>query len=311
MMMKLAETAIEQLWLADEALDIPREEASRSLAAKVAEVEGLRPLPHVAQRLIRVLGDSDFGIRDLSKVISEDPSIATKVLRLANSAYFRRGKPSRRILDAVVRLGARTVNDIVLGVAAMQMFTDSTGMGAAIRDHCVSVGSLAQFVARRFLPTYEDGLFLAGMLHDLGKLLLLQTCEIKYLEMDAALRNQPDQAHLFERKELGYDHGVLGGLVLQRWSFPPPVPEVVAFHHQPARAFDLEESAAAMVTLIRFVDCLEPLVKNNVGAPVEELEVLEESSENQILGITFDRLHLTWYDFIRARNEGLSIMGSR
>src|SRR6185295_10601379 len=96
--------------------------AADSLAARLAELEGLRPFPVVVQKVMDYVRRDDFDVRKLQAMIEEDPALSAKVLRVANSAAFAGVQPVASIRDAAVRLGARVIADVATSVAAMAFF---------------------------------------------------------------------------------------------------------------------------------------------------------------------------------------------
>lgn len=253
---KLADTVLEELWFGDEDPDRPRYDASRSLAAAVARIEGLKPFPVAAQKLLQLLWDPAYRMNEVQAVMETDPSLAARTLNIANSPLFRGLSPCRSIDQAIIRLGARNVRDIATGVATMSMFADVDGVGKRLRDHCVGVAAVARILAEVALPAEASSLFLSGLMHDVGKLLLLQTGEMQYPEVVSADATH-DETHLIERARLGYDHAVLGGHVMKLWRIPEPTAMLVAWHHQPARAFAEGGDPGLMVALLRAADQIE------------------------------------------------------
>jgi HD-like signal output (HDOD) protein len=253
---QLADTVLEELWFGDEEPDRPRYEASRSLAAAVARVEGLKPFPVAAQNLLQLLSDPGYRMADVQTVLETDPSLAARTLNVANSPLFRGLSPCRSIDQAIVRLGARNVRDLAAGVAAMSLFADGGGAARRLRDHCVGVAAVARILAETALPGEAASLFLAGLMHDVGKLLLLQTGEIEYGEGEGD-NGEDTETQMIERACLGYDHAVLGGHVMKLWRIPDPTAMLVAWHHQPARALALGGEVGLMVALLRAADQIE------------------------------------------------------
>jgi len=254
---QLAEAVREQLWFGD---DDPRRtalEASRSLAAALARATGLKPFPAVAQRAITLLNDPDAPLRKIRETLETDPAITAGLLRVANSAAYRSRHAIGSVEEAVQRLGSRHVLEIVSSVAAMGLFKDVKGVGLLLRDHCARVGAMTRILASEWHGQSAESPFLCGLLHDLGKLLLLQVSGIDYNVLDPRALSQPDEAFVHERALLGYDHAVLGGHVLDAWQLPSSVAEVVAWHHQPGRAYEQGGELGLGVALVRLANRID------------------------------------------------------
>ena len=254
---QLAEAVREQLWFGDEDAARSALEASRSLAAALARAAGLKPFPAVAQRAIALLNNPDTPLRQIRESLETDPAITAGLLRVANSVAYRSRHTIGSVEEAVQRLGSRHVLEIVTSVAAMGLFNDAKGMGLQLRDHCTRVGAMTRVLAAEWHQRTAENPFLCGLMHDLGKLLLLQVSGIDYQKLDPRVLTQADEAFVHERALLGYDHAVLGGHVLDAWKLPSSVAEVVAWHHQPGRAFEQGGELGLGVALVRIANRID------------------------------------------------------
>ena len=255
---QLADAVREQLWFGDEDPARSTLEASRSMAAALARATGLKPFPAVAQRAIGLLQNPDTPLRAIREALEKDPAITAGLLRVANSAAYRSRQSISSVEEAVQRLGSRHVLEIVTSVAAMGMFKDTKGVGLQVRDHCARVGAMTRVLASEWHQKTAENPFLSGLLHDLGKLLLVQSGKgINYQQLDPRVLTQPDEAFVHERALLGYDHAVLGGHVLDAWKLPHSVAQVVAWHHQPGRAFEYGGEVGLGVGLVRIANRID------------------------------------------------------
>lgn len=299
---KLSTSVLEELWFGEDDPQASDEAAAGSLAARLAELEGLRPFPAVVQRVMDYVGRPDFDVWRLQRMIEEDPSLSAKVLRVANSAAFAGAQPVASIRDAAVRLGARTISDVAASIAAMAMFPDLKGTGRAIRDHMVSLAMIMRVLSSR-KESAAPAAYITGLLHDVGKLLLLQTEDASYEELLAKIKN-PDEAHLREREALGYDHAVLAGHVLKKWGLPDPLPRIVAWHHQPSRAYEAGGEVGFTVALLRLADQLEPMLRRRVPPDPAKLRRLCASADGTHAGMGEGDLVALWRELEDAHRDG-------
>ncbi len=247
------------------------------MAAALARATGLKPFPAVAQRAIALLNDPDTPLRAVREALEKDPAITAGLLRVANSAAYRARQSISSVEEAVQRLGSRHVLEIVTSVAAMGMFKDAKGVGLQVRDHCARVGAMTRVLATEWHQQSAESPFLCGLLHDLGKLLLLQVSGIDYQKLDPRVLTQADEAFVHERALLGYDHAVLGGHVLDAWKLPSSVAEVVAWHHQPGRAYEHGGELGIGVALVRIANRID-----------YQLRVMPELDEDFIAELSLD-----------------------
>ncbi len=306
--MKLAGNVLEELWFAEDDATDANDEASQSMAAKMAEINGLKPFPVVAQRIIGFLSNPDFRVVEVTAALEEDPALAAGIMRMANSAFFAGSLPCTSIQQAFVRLGANSVREVVASVATLGMFPDVGGLGKKIRDHCAAVAAIVQVLARDFTPRHTEGVFLSGLMHDVAKLLLMESEEIIYATGDTEETMAPDRIHLDERQLLGYDHAVLGGHVVSLWKIPPPIPKVVAWHHQPTRAYS-DANLGPMVAMIRIADHLDTILRSGPEDYEPRLEEFAKGPDCTYAGISAQDLISRWDILYQVRADSLSLFG--
>jgi putative nucleotidyltransferase with HDIG domain len=263
---QLAETVVEELWFGDEDPGHSEIEASRSLAAALATSTGLKPFPVVLARALTLLRHPDEPRSKVVALLEQDPALCARLLRVANSALYAPKRECVSVADAIMRLGSKNVSDIISGIAVFGMFADVGGLGSRVRDHSARVASMARVLAVEWVQGGAEHVFLAGLMHDVGKLLMMQAGTPRYDLLDSALLTQPDRIHLSERALTGFDHATLGAHVLKQWQFPDDVTRVVAWHHQPGRAFAAGAELGLPVALIRIADRIE-LQGGNGDAP--------------------------------------------
>jgi HD-like signal output (HDOD) protein len=306
---QLAEAVREQLWFGDEDPARSALEASRSMAAALARATGLKPFPAVAQRAMVLLNDPNAPLRQIREALEKDPAIVAGLLRVANSAAYRARQTISSVDEAVQRLGARHVLEIVTSVAAMGLFKDAKGVGLQLRDHCARVGAITRVLASEWHQRTADNPFLCGLLHDLGKLLLLQVSGIDYRQLDPRVLTQADEAFVHERALLGYDHAVLGGHVLSAWKLPDIVAEVVAWHHQPGRAYERGGELALGVALVRMANQIDYQLQKSPQLDEAFVAALARDGAGQYTGYEAPILGAMWPKLKDAADQMRSAIG--
>jgi len=303
---RVAETIVEELWFGDDDPNTSRAEAERSFAAGIAKLQGLRPFPVAAQRLMTELSHPNFRVSEVVGVMETDPALAARTLAVANCPIFRSAVPCKTISQALLRLGARNVRDVAIGVAAMSMFADTVGSAARrLRDHSVGVAAIARCLAEVALPIESSAVFLAGLMHDVGMLLLLQTGEYDYGDV-----TDLGDTHVAERLRLGYDHAVLGGHVMKLWRIPDPTAKVVAWHHQHTRAYNEGGEVGAMVALLSAADHIDELFATDAALDPAEANRIGQSAAWTYLDLSTGDLREHWSQFASVREEMLAALGS-
>jgi putative nucleotidyltransferase with HDIG domain len=209
----------------------------------VEQIDQVPVMSPVHARLVRMTQRTDVSAQELSEAISGDPSLTAHVLRLVNSAVYgahSRGRFSKQVgtvSQAVLLLGFDTIARHVLGHARRALKDPGERAGpldfGAFWQHSVAVAAGARVLARRVGHRDEEALFVAGLLHDIGRVLLAQY-------MPDALERAMTRASRFrlslydaERQAIGLTHCRLGERVAMRWDLPDLVVDAVAFHHEP------------------------------------------------------------------------------
>jgi putative nucleotidyltransferase with HDIG domain len=243
---------------------------SPSLAQIVGRLRALPSLPTVVIELLQTMGEEDIDIDRLARGIGHDQALAARTLRVANSPFYGVQGKIGTIAEAITVLGFVNVRSLVTtaGIATAWPASASTGFEAKIFwRHCLGVASSAEALARhaRLRP---ETLFLAGLLHDIGRLVLVATHAEAFAE--TLQRRMLDDSSLVEaeRAVLGFDHAQIGGELCRHWRIPEAIADAVERHHRVnpeaagtpadmadvvhvadviAYALDLAEDEAAMV----------------------------------------------------------------
>ncbi|MGB8297744.1 MAG: HDOD domain-containing protein [Polyangia bacterium] len=296
---------IAELWLDGAAPSAADLLAAKSLAAKMAVFEGIRPFSAVVQELVACVSRPDFTLDRVRELIEADPALAARIMRVANSAAYRTYEPCSTVSKAIVRIGATNVCDMAMAMSAITFFKDLGGVGQKIRDHSAGTAAVARELAFR-LGRASAKVFLAGLLHDIGKLLLIQTGDADY----AALAGEslaPNTVHLKEQAQWGYDHAILGGQVLLSWKLPEPIPQIVACHHQPKVAQARSALVGLSVDLLRVADEVDWLLQQRHDADSEHVRKLAQSPDGTRAGLNEKTLMELWDDLRTVRREALSV----
>lgn len=213
----------------------------QGLQALLRSGTDLPTLPDVVFRLHAVLDDEHASGHDVAAVIERDPALTARLLRVANSAAFSRGGDRLASpLAAIQRLGISQVRAICLVLAVVQAFGERRRSfdPRAFWRHSAAVGAVARTLWERLHgrgPAADDA-YVAGLLHDVGVLILDQFFSA---EFDAVLSAREElDIPLWQQEEdqLGMDHGQVGGLLLGSWSLPAAVVDAVTSHHTPREA---------------------------------------------------------------------------
>ncbi len=204
------------------------------------EVDRLPVFPASVAALLARLRDPNVAARDVEAALRPDALLTARVLRLANSGYYRGGGEISTVKDAVVRLGLQTLFGLATSSGLAQVLParlHGYGIDAgAFMSHSAAVAVFAERLARRYAADVERVAFTAGLLHDLGKLVI----SAFLAEQSEALRERLDAESMalldVEHELLGTDHGEVGALVCERWNLPTVISAAARWHHMPKGA---------------------------------------------------------------------------
>jgi putative nucleotidyltransferase with HDIG domain len=226
----------------------PLPESPEQLVSCAPELEAL---PVVAQRVLAILRDERTTLDKIASLLVTDQALASAVLRYANSA---RAMPNRRIAnlrEAVARIGQRALSEVLVRACAGPMLDRGLPPYALPRTiawrHAATV-SVASRALAELLNTGGDEAGVAGLMHDVGKMVLTSVVPEAAAEAVSIARSRRMAVWQAEQEVLGFHHGAVGAALLRSWGLPDSVVYAVAFHHQP------EAADSALATIVSLAD---------------------------------------------------------
>lgn len=203
-------------------------------------VNHLRPIPSNVTRVLKELENPRVSLAMIAEYIGLDQALAALVLQMANSAALGYGRSCSSLNDAVVRIGVKRLKSLLLAsVAVGPMNRQLSGyrLGAGeLWNHSVGTAVTAEWAARTLAYPDPEEAYVAGLLHDIGKLLLDQYVLTDYSQIILYVQKYNQPLWLVEEKLIGIDHARVGGLIAQRWGFPTVLTDAISFHHYPSTA---------------------------------------------------------------------------
>lgn len=208
----------------------------------VAKIDKLPTLPVAATKIVQVVNNPNTTARDVNQLISTDQALAAKVLKLVNSAYYGLSNKVASITQAVVILGFNTIKSLALSASVLDSFSSaelSTFKREEFWKHSLEIGVGAKLIANLIkVPTKDqEEFFLAGLLHDMGKVVMDQYLHEEFSEV-VGLTKDTGCAFLQAEREVlgGLTHADIGKLLAEKWNLPGNLQEAIAFHHDPLQA---------------------------------------------------------------------------
>jgi putative nucleotidyltransferase with HDIG domain len=218
---------------------IERREVLDEVQHKLSHSDDLPTLPIIATQIFHIASDPSTSGKELSHIIMRDPALTSKLLKTVNSAFFGHPQKISSISQAIILLGNDDIVDIAFGLAAAKIFNIKPIKGFIdpnnLWHHAICTALIAQDLCRN-IPEYADIAFTAGLLHDVGKIFLIEKFADMYVKAHA--NNANYNLPLFELEEdiFGTNHAMLGKELASRWNLPEALVHAISYHHQPFSA---------------------------------------------------------------------------
>lgn len=254
----------------------------------VQDIGHIATLPEVTLRIIDMVEDPSSTAQDLNKLITNDPALCSRILKVVNSAFY--GLPGQigSINRAVVLLGLNAVKNIAIATSLAKLFRGGelcpTFSARDLWVHSTGVAAAAKLLADAASIGLSDEAFLAGLLHDVGIMVEMQAARHKLIEVFERLPDAKGSFIEVEDEVFGANHQDFGRGLCERWKFPKSFSYVTGYHHRP---LDLDPSARTLTMVVFLADWLAK--KGQTGFVAD---VTTEDIDASIL----DELRLTMTD---------------
>jgi len=242
----------------------------------------LASLPEVFYKLNAAIEDPDCTFDDIGEIISIDPALAVRLLRIVNSAFYGFSTQVETITHALTIIGTDQLTQLVLATSVMKQFKgipgDLLNMDSFWR-HSITAGLAARSIAALSGEYNVERFFVAGLLHDIGRLVLCIRVPDETAEVFKKAEASEKPLYVEEQAAFGFDHAELGGQLLKAWKLPERLVEAVSFHHFPEKAINHPEETA----VVNLADAIAYSLK--LGASGEAIAPPMESKSWESIGL--------------------------
>ncbi|MEA3223806.1 MAG: HDOD domain-containing protein [Thermodesulfobacteriota bacterium] len=276
------------------------------------EVGEVPTLPSIAAAVMEKTLDDNVNARQIADMVGKDQAIAAKVLKVANSAFYRRIKEISTIRGAVVVLGLNVLKSIVLSISVIDIFKNKDKNTLDLYlfwQHSLACGACAKAIAEKAFPEYTENAFMAGLLHDVGKIIADQTlCKNgEYGQVLKIMERGNMNIIEVEQEIMGIDHATLGKYLLERWNLPVILSEAAGKHHTMAISDIKSSDTTRLCAIIHVAD----MISNHLGLGIskDQVSFVEPALLNQ-LGLSsqdIQEISISLQDNISAISEDLGI----
>ena len=215
----------------------------------IAKIDDLPTLPNVITKIMEILENPKSTARDIDNVIKTDQTLTAKTLKMVNSAYYGFPRRITTVTDAVVILGFNTVRSLALSATVCKMFLGGSKDfdREALWEHSIAVAFASRIIAKRVRYSDEEEAFVAGLLHDVAKIVEDQYFHEEFMKAVTKSKNELISLLECERQELGMDHSLIGRRVADKWNLPLKITKVIGYHHQPEFAGAEDQEITSIV----------------------------------------------------------------
>ena len=225
--------------------------------AIIGEISHIATLPEITLKIIRLVEDPGSTAQDLNKVISNDPALGARILKVVNSAFYGLPGQIASINRAIVLLGLNAVKNIAVAASLAKLFRGGqicpTFSARDLWTHSIAVATGTRLLAQRAGMGLPDEAFLAGLIHDLGIMVEVQIRRSQFVKAIEATADGSMTLRQAESSIIGVNHEELGAALCQTWKFPMSFVYVTGRHHRP---WELAEEHRPLTSLVHLADVL-------------------------------------------------------
>ncbi len=222
----------------------------------LSRVEEIKPLPGTVLRLIQVVNDPNSTIDQIVEVVRYDQAVTGQLLRIVNSAFFSFSREITSINEALCALGTLKVLQIVMAIHTNTLLSRAQrGYGlppGKLWQHSVGVALASAALADHLRETNRNLLFTAGLLHDIGKVILNEHVAAEFAEIVRKVNEERISFCEAERQVLGFSHDEIGAQLGEKWQLPASIIQGIRHHHEPSAV----EPHDSIVDILHLADCV-------------------------------------------------------
>ncbi|HCA40900.1 MAG TPA: HDOD domain-containing protein [Aminobacterium sp.] len=278
----------------------------------VNRVKEIKSFPQFVIETLRLLNDPESNAKDVATSLARDEGLVVRTLRLANSAAYGMSRRISSVAEAISLLGYKNISNIVLA-ASVYSFMDKSLNGYALNRgelwrHSLTVAYASRYLAQRAGKTTPEEAYVGGLLHDIGKVVLNDYVRFGYSLIMKLIDEEKISFLDAEIQVLGFDHALVGSLLVEKWGLPEQYQYVAACHHTPDRLPDEVKQHQPLIDTVHLANSLCLMLGVGIGA---------EGLQYPLYPDVFDRLGISDYeallseivDFVTVATQELEEMG--
>ena len=263
----------------------------------IKKIKNLPTLPLVVDNLTRVINNPQSCAKDLSEIITKDPSLSARVLKIVNSSFYGFSQKIPTVSRAVVILGYNCVKNLALSSTIFNFLAEKVDNKDfdinSLWDHSLRCAACSRLIASEILHQDSEDTFISGLMHDIGKVIFMEYLADQYQQAISKANDDTIPLYEAERLVIGSDHAELGYVLADKWKFHKVLANSIRFHHHPLSAqkscdeFSLKISCIVyLANILSKIDCKDISEKGplkDIDPEVINLLNIERGWEQRIL----------------------------
>jgi len=267
-------------------------------------LEQLPLLPGVMFELMKSDPDSETFFDDMVRLAKTDPPLASLIIGYANSAACAGNRPVDGIEAALARVGSQTILQLLMAISVARVFVPNKDEQRNIWLHSLEVAHIALFLARtgRFAGVKPETVYMAGLLHDLGRFVLLQVAPDALQHTDVRGWGAAEEMVSAEQSVLGFSHTAVGHLACKKWHLPALISNVVRYHHHPevVQHPKIPTDLRDVLIIIQFADALSFYLASKPGWEESSPQQLQRQIQGEVVRAAWEEVNLPLAELVHA-----------
>lgn len=262
---------------------------NRELEITIMTAGDLPTIPIVATKVMQLIESENATADELSKVVSSDPAVAARVLKISNSAFYGCQRKIQSLSTAIMMLGFNTLRSLVITASLKQVYQPYGLVEKMLWEHSFGAGLASKIIASSTRLANEEESFLAGLFHDIGKTIMNHLDRDKFQTVMQRCYNEGIDFAEAEKNAYDFSHDEVGACVIRKWNFPEGLATAVMRHHS-LDSCDLDDSYLKNLTaVVSLANMFCHKLGIGVRNPDEGLQ-LASTKAAKLLGLREERL---------------------
>uniref|UniRef100_C6E8C6 Metal dependent phosphohydrolase n=1 Tax=Geobacter sp. (strain M21) TaxID=443144 RepID=C6E8C6_GEOSM len=282
---------------------------NKELETAITNAADLPTIPIVAIKVMQLIESENATADELAKIVTTDPAVAARVLKISNSSFYGCRRQIQTLSSAIVILGFSTLRSLVVAASVKQVYKPYGLTEKMLWEHSFAAGLAARIIANRTRIANEEEAFLAGLFHDIGKIIMNTLDRNKFQEVMQHCYNEGISFGQAERTVYPFSHDEVGAYVIKKWNFPEILTSAILYHH--TLKFDEFEDPTVVnltaITALADMFCLKLGI--GIREPEEDID-LANSKPAQMLNIAPETVQQLLETFDKAFQEDKALFVS-